>query len=195
VSATELFTDERAVRGTSSPVMGMVLFVAGEAMFFAAFFGVYFSIRTSFAVWPPKSIGVPELPIPTTLTAILIASSVVLQVGVRAVRRGRVATFRSLLALTVALGVAFLALQAYDYSRLTFGVGDGIYPSLFYIMTGLHMAHVAGGVVLLSIVLGQATTGQISTERHEPVEAATIYWHFVDLVWIGLFISFYVSVR
>ena len=184
MSTTELLTDERAVRGTSSPVMGMVLFVAGEAMFFAAFFGVYFSIRTSFAVWPPKSIGVPELPIPTTLTAILIASSVVLQVGVRAVRRGRVATFRSL-----------LALQAYDYSRLTFGVGDGIYPSLFYIMTGLHMAHVAGGVVLLSIVLGQATTGQISTERHEPVEAATIYWHFVDLVWIGLFISFYLSVR
>jgi len=195
VSATELFTDERAVRGTSSPVMGMVLFVAGEAMFFATLFGIYFSVRSSAPVWPPKSIGIPELPVPTALTAILIASSVVLQFAVAAVRRGRLGTFRSLLGLTILLGVCFLALQVYDYSRLTFGIHDGIYPSLFYVMTGLHMAHVVGGVVLLSVVMSQALTGQISTERHEPVEAATIYWHFVDIVWIGLYTAFYLSVR
>jgi heme/copper-type cytochrome/quinol oxidase subunit 3 len=195
VSATDVFTDERAVRGTSSPVMGMVLFVAGEAMFFATLFGIYFSVRASAPVWPPKGIGVPELPVPTALTAILISSSVVLQIGVRAVRRGRIGTFRSLLGLTILLGVCFLALQVYDYSRLTFGIRDGIYPSLFYTMTGLHMAHVAGGVVLLSLVMGQTLTDQISIERHEPVEAATIYWHFVDIVWIGLYTAFYLSVR
>jgi cytochrome c oxidase subunit 3 len=59
-------------------------------------------------------------------------------------------------------------------------------------MTGLHMAHVIGGVVFLSIVLSQAWTGQLSLRRHEPVEAAAIYWHFVDVVWIGLFVVFYV---
>ena len=195
MSATDLFTDERAVRGTSSPVMGMVLFVAGEAMFFATLFGIYFSVRSSAPAWPPKSIGVPELPVPTALTAILIASSVVLQFAVGAVRRGRFGTFRSLLGLTILLGVCFLALQVYDYSRLMFGIHDGIYPSLFYVMTGLHMAHVVGGVVLLSVVMSQALTDQISTERHEPVEAATIYWHFVDIVWIGLYTAFYLSVR
>jgi cytochrome c oxidase subunit III len=195
VSATELLTDERAVRGTSSPVMGMVLFVAGEAMFFAAFFGVYFSIRTSASVWPPRTIGIPELPIPAALTVILVSSSVVLQLGVAALRRGRSTTFRGLLGLTILLGACFLALQAYDYSRLSFGVRDGIYPSLFYVMTGLHMAHVAGGVVLLALVMGQAVTGQLSPERHDPVEAAAIYWHFVDIVWIGLFTAFYLSVR
>jgi cytochrome c oxidase subunit 3 len=195
MSATELFVDERAVRGTSSPVMGMVLFVAGEAMFFAALFGIYFSIRTSAPLWPPKSIGVPELAIPSALTAILVASSVVLQFGVAAVRRGRIATFRRLLGLTILLGVCFLALQGYDYAQLTFGIRDGIYPSLFYVMTGLHMAHVVGGVVLLSIVMSQALTGQISTVRHDPVEAAAIYWHFVDVVWIGLYTVFYLSVR
>jgi heme/copper-type cytochrome/quinol oxidase subunit 3 len=195
MSATELFTDERAVRGTSSPIMGMVLFVAGEAMFFAALFGVYFSIRTSAGVWPPKSIGVPELAIPSALTAILVGSSAVLQFGVAAVRRGRLAMFRRLLALTILLGVCFLALQGYDYAQLTFGIRDGIYPSLFYVMTGLHMAHVIGGVVLLSIVMWQAATGQISTGRHDPVEAAAIYWHFVDVVWIGLYTAFYLSVR
>jgi cytochrome c oxidase subunit 3 len=195
MSATELFTDERAVRGTSSPIMGMVLFVAGEAMFFAALFGVYFSIRTSAGVWPPKSIGVPELAIPSALTAILVGSSAVLQFGVAAVRRGRLAMFQRLLALTILLGVCFLALQGYDYAQLTFGIRDGIYPSLFYVMTGLHMAHVVGGVVLLSIVMWQAATGQISTGRHDPVEAAAIYWHFVDVVWIGLYTAFYLSVR
>jgi cytochrome c oxidase subunit III len=195
MSATELFTDERAVRGTSSPIMGMVLFVAGEAMFFAALFGVYFSIRTSAGVWPPKSIGVPELAIPSALTAILVGSSAVLQFGVAAVRRGRLAMFQRLLALTILLGVCFLALQGYDYAQLTFGIRDGIYPSLFYVMTGLHMAHVVGGVVLLSIAMWQAATGQISTGRHDPVEAAAIYWHFVDVVWIGLYTAFYLSVR
>jgi heme/copper-type cytochrome/quinol oxidase subunit 3 len=108
VSATELFTDERAVRGTSSPVMGMVLFVAGEAMFFAALFGAYLSVRMSAAAWPPKSIGVPELVLPSVLTVILVASSVVLQVGVGAVRSGRIRVFRNLLGLTILLGLCFL---------------------------------------------------------------------------------------
>jgi heme/copper-type cytochrome/quinol oxidase subunit 3 len=62
-------------------------------------------------------------------------------------------------------------------------------------MTGLHMAHVAGGVVLLSLVMGQALTGQISSVRHEPVEAGAIYWHFVDIVWLGLYTAFYLTVR
>jgi cytochrome c oxidase subunit III len=195
VSASELFTDERAVRGTSSPIMGMVLFVAGEAMFFAALFGIYFSVRMSASTWPPRSIGVPDLPVPTVLTVILISSSVVVQFAVRAVRRGRIGTFRSLLGLTILLGLCFLALQAYDYSQVTFGIRDGIYPSLFYVMTGLHMAHVIGGVVLLSLVMGQTMTGQISPHHHDPVEAAAIYWDFVDIVWIGLYVAFYVSVR
>jgi cytochrome c oxidase subunit III len=194
MSATELFTDERAVRGTSSPVMGMVLFVSGESMFFAALFAAYFSVRAAAKVWPPSSIGIPEIPIPATLTATLVTSSVVLQFAVRAIRRGRVGTFERLLVLTILLGLSFLALQAYDYSQLTFGIKDGIYPSLFYVMTGLHMAHVVGGVVLLSVVGAQAFSGQISVARHDPVEAAAIYWHFVDIVWIGLFTVYYVAV-
>ncbi len=194
MSASELSTDERAVRGTSSPVMGMVLFVAGEAMFFAALFAAYFSVRAAAKVWPPASIGIPELPVPAALTVTLVTSSVVLQFGLRAMRQGRVAAFKRLLGLTILLGLCFLALQGFDYSQLTFGVKQGIYPSLFYVMTGLHMAHVIGGVVLLSVVGAQTLAGQISTARHEPVEAAAIYWHFVDIVWIGLFTVFYVAV-
>jgi cytochrome c oxidase subunit III len=192
MSASETFLDERAARGTSSPILGMVLFVASEAMFFAALFGAYATIATKARVWPPANIPIPELPIPIALTVILVSSSLVLQTGVRAARRGNTSALGRSLVFTVALGIAFLGLQAYDYSQLTFGIHSGIYASLFYVMTGLHMAHVVGGVVFLSVVLAQHWTGQLSLRRHEPVEAAAIYWHFVDVVWIGLFTVFYV---
>ena len=192
MSVSDTFVDERAVRGTSGPILGMVLFVASEAMFFAALFAAYFTIYVKTPVWPPLNVPIPDLPIPIALTVILVSSSVVLQTGVRAARRGNTEALTRRLLLTVLLGVAFLALQGYDYSQLTFGIHAGIYPSLFYVMTGLHMAHVIGGVVFLSIVLAQSWTGQLSLRRHEPVEAAAIYWHFVDMVWIGLFLAFYV---
>jgi len=192
MSASETFLDERAARGTSGPILGMVLFVASEAMFFAALFGVYFSLQAQAKVWPPAAIPIPDLPVPIALTVILVSSSVVLQIGLRTVQRAGARKAMVWLGATIVLGAAFLLLQLYDYSQLGFGVKDGVFGSLFYVMTGLHMAHVIGGVVFLSIVLSQALTGQLSLRRHEPVEAAAIYWHFVDVVWIGLFIVFYV---
>ncbi len=192
MSVSETFLDERAARGTSSPILGMVLFVASEAMFFAALFGAYATMATKAPVWPPANIPIPDLPIPIALTVVLVSSSLVLQFGVRSARRGNNTALGLSLVLTLTLGLAFLGLQAYDYSQLTFGIHSGIYASLFYVMTGLHMAHVVGGVVFLSMVLAQHSTGQLTLRRHEPVEAAAIYWHFVDVVWIGLFTVFYV---
>jgi cytochrome c oxidase subunit 3 len=192
VSLAETITDERAVRGTSSPVLGMVLFVASEAMFFGALFGAYFTIYSGASSWPPKGIET-NIGIPAVLTALLISSSITLQLGVAAVRRGRMDRLNRWLELTLVLGIAFLVLQAYDYSQLNFGIREGVFPSLFYVMTGLHMAHVIGGAVLLGMVYVQARTGQLSMERHEPVESAAIYWHFVDVVWIGLFSVFYLA--
>ena len=195
MSVSDTLLDERAVRGTSGPILGMVLFVASEAMFFAALFAAYFTVYARTPVWPPLSIPIPDLPIPIVLTVLLVSSSVVLQTGVRAARKGNTKALSQRLLLTVLLGLSFLALQGYDYSQLTFGIHGGIYPSLFYVMTGLHMAHVIGGVVFMSIVLVQSWTGQLSLRRHEPVEAAAIYWHFVDMVWIGLFLVFYVMTQ
>jgi cytochrome c oxidase subunit 3 len=195
MSTSQLSASERAIRGVSGPVMGMVLFVAGEAMFFAAFFAAYFSLKAQAPAWPPAGITPPEITIPSILTAILITSSVVIQFSVRAIRRGNLRACQRLLAVTAALGVVFLCLQAYDYTRLTFGIKDGIYPSLFYVMTGLHMAHVAGGVVLLFIVGAQSLNRQTGWARYETLQSAAIYWDFVDVVWIFLFLVFYVIPR
>ncbi|HEX6676433.1 MAG TPA: heme-copper oxidase subunit III [Actinomycetes bacterium] len=191
MSAVDLSPDERTVRETSGPVLGMVLFVASEAMFFATFFGAYFTIYSVNPRWPPAGFRLePELA--AVLTAVLVTSSGTLQLGVRAIRRDRVRAFLGWLGLTILLGVTFLGLQLYDYSTLRFGVRDGIFGSVFYVMTGLHMAHVFGGVVFLALVLVQGVGGQLSDASHDSVEAGAIYWHFVDVVWIGLFTTFYV---
>jgi cytochrome c oxidase subunit 3 len=117
---------------------------------------------------------------------------VTLQIGVRSIRRDRTRAMLVWLGLTILLGAGFLGLQLYDYSLLGFGVRDGIFGSLFYVMTGLHMAHVFGGVVFLVLILVQGLGGQLTHAHHDSMEAGSIYWHFVDLVWICLFITFYV---
>jgi cytochrome c oxidase subunit 3 len=193
VSALELTQDERAVRQTSGPVLGMVVFVASEAMFFAAFFGAYFTIYSVNPVWPPAGFPRLEPGLATVLTVVLVSSSVTLQLGVRAIRRDRPRILLSWLGLTILLGAAFLGLQLYDYSLLGFSVRDGIFGSLFYVMTGLHMAHVFGGVVFLVLVLLQGLGGQLSDASHDSLEAGAIYWHFVDVVWICLFTTFYLA--
>jgi len=192
VTAIGLTRDQRVVRQTSGPVLGMVVFVASEAMFFATFFGAYFTIYSVNPVWPPA--GFPHLKpeLATVLTVLLVTSSVTLQIGVRAIRRDRTRVMLVWLGLTILLGAGFLGLQLYDYSLLGFGVRDGIFGSLFYVMTGLHMAHVFGGVVFLVLVLVQGVGGQLTGAHHDSIEAGSIYWHFVDVVWICLFTTFYV---
>ena len=192
MTAVELTRDERVVRQTSGPVLGMVVFVASEAMFFATFFGAYFTIYSVNPVWPPAGFPHLEPGLATVLTVLLVASSVTLQVGVRAIRRDRTRAMLVWLGLTILLGAGFLGLQLYDYSLLGFGVRDGIFGSLFYVMTGLHMAHVFGGVVFLVLVLVQGLGGQLTHAHHDSMEAGSIYWHFVDVVWICLFTTFYV---
>lgn len=184
-------SEERGRRELSGPILGMVLFVASEAMFFAAFFGAYFTIRSSSPSWPPKGVPPLEINVATLLTVILVSSSLVLQIALRSIRTGDPRRAMLWLALTIALGVAFLGLQLYDYSQLGFGVRDGTFGTLFYVMTGLHMAHVFGGVAFLALVFGQGVSGLLSRTNYEPLEAGAIYWHFVDVVWLCLFTVFY----
>jgi cytochrome c oxidase subunit 3 len=182
---------DTAPREISGPVLGMILFVASEAMFFAAFFGGYFTIRANQPVWPPPGIPHLKIDIATILTIILITSSVVVQLSLRSMRKGATKRAALWLGVTIALGVVFLCLQLYDYSQLGFGVKDGPFGTLFYVMTGIHMAHVLGGVVFLGLVFGQVMAGDLTARHHDSLAAGAIYWDFVDVVWILLFTVFY----
>src|SRR6476469_3765465 len=181
----------RARPEMSGPVLGMVLFVASEAMFFAAFFGAYFTIKANAPVWPPPGTPHLKIDIASILTVILIISSVTVQLSLRSIRSGSQSRSSLWLAITIALGIVFLALQLYDYSQLGFGLKDGVFGTLFYVMTGIHMAHVIGGVVFLALVFGQGLRGRLSPTHHDPLAAGAIYWDFVDVVWLCLFTTFY----
>ena len=175
----------------SRPVLGMVLFVASEAMFFAAFFAGYFTIRANETTWPPPGIPHLKIDIASILTVMLVLSSVAVQLALRSTRAGQRRPALVWLGITIGLGICFLGLQLYDYSQLGFGLKDGVFGTLFYVMTGIHMAHVVGGVVFLILVFWQAARGRISAEHHDSLAAGAIYWDFVDVVWICLFTVFY----
>ncbi len=181
-------------RGIPTALLGMLLFIASEVMFFGGLFATYFSARASVPAgeWgpPPGSHGL-DLPLAALLTVILVASSFTLQFGVWAIRRGDTGKLKLWTGITLLLGVLFLAGQLYDYSQLGFGIADGVFGTVFYTLTGFHGAHVFGGAVGITIVLARALRGQFSARNHVAVEAVSMYWHFVDVVWIAVFSTIY----
>jgi cytochrome c oxidase subunit 3 len=179
--------------GMPTVMVGMLLFIASEVMFFGGLFATYFNARASVAPepWEPPPGGELDMALAAVLTAILISSSFTMQFGVWAIRRGDAGKLKMWTGITLALGVLFLAGQLYDYSQLGFGIADGVFGTVFYTLTGFHGAHVFGGAVGLTIILARAMQGQFSGRNHIAVEAVSIYWHFVDVVWIAVFSTIY----
>jgi cytochrome c oxidase subunit 3 len=181
----------------------MLLFITSEVMFFAGLFAAYFSTRANFIdpathakAWPPAAFAHILNPFSLILvaTVILILSSFTCQMAVWAIRRDDRRGFLRNIGVTFVLGIAFLLLQAYDYSLL-FGeglkMGSGPFGTTYFTLTGFHGAHVFGGVIMLGVMLYRGMSGQFSGRHHDAVEAASLYWHFVDVVWIILFSVLY----
>jgi cytochrome c oxidase subunit 3 len=185
-------SDERAVASTSSSVLGMVLFVASESMFFAAFFGAYVTTYVNQKVWPPLATPAPPLGLATAAVCALVLSGLLLQGALRAGLRGLPGTVSRWIALTLAASVASVLLTLVGYSEVGFGLHAGIFASLFYLMTGLGLAHVAGGVVLLGLVTLQSLTGRLALVRYQPLQAAAGYWNFVVVLGLVIYAVFYV---
>jgi cytochrome c oxidase subunit III len=178
--------------GMPTALVGMLLFIASEVMFFGGLFATYFNARASATGhWGPPEGAHLDLPLAAVLTAILVASSFTMQFGVWAIRRGDQGKLRLWTGITLGLGILFLAGQLYDYSQLGFSIADDTFGTVFYTLTGFHGAHVFGGVVGLTIVLARAMRGQFSGRNHVAVEAVSMYWHFVDVVWIFVFSTIY----
>jgi cytochrome c oxidase subunit 3 len=180
--------------GISSSLLGMVLFIASEVMFFGGLFGAYFTIRSAAPQWPPPDTPHLSAAYAAVLTAILVTSSVTMQLGVWAIRRNEQRRLLLFLAVSLILGLIFLCLQALEYANLIeegMTLSSGVFGSTFYTLTGFHGAHVAGGAAFILICLLRARSGQFTARYHDTVEMASYYWHFVDVVWIGLFSTIY----
>lgn len=171
---------------------GMALFIITEGTLFAYLIASYFYVGSSNPAWPPI---VPEIRITAINTALLIISSGCAIMADRSIKRGRTRLLSAWLGVTILLGVIFLALQMHEYTTLTFRPQTDAYGSLFYLITGLHGAHVAAGLLMLLYVLVRALAGHFNAVRHFAVRNAILYWHFVDVVWIVVFTSLYVLPR
>ncbi len=177
--------------------MGMALFIASEVMFFFAFFWAFFngSLMPTEAigfVWPPADIEVvPPFDIPFLMTMILLLSGCTVTWAHHAILENNQKDFFTALALSVFLGVFFLCFQVYEYTHVKFGFTDGIYASTFYMATGFHGFHVLVGTIFLAVCAIRAKKGHFSPKNHFGFEAAAWYWHFVDVVWLFLFIAIY----
>nr|QTA71699.1 cytochrome c oxidase subunit 3 [Hyriopsis bialata] len=177
--------------------LGMVLFILSEVMFFVSFFWAFFSCSLVPAievggVWPPVGI-VPVNPfkLPLLNTAVLLGSGVSVTWAHHAVLAGERVDAISGLGVTVLLGVYFTFLQICEYSECSFTIADSVYGSLFYVMTGFHGMHVMVGTVMLIVCLFRCFNYGFSSERHLGLEVSVWYWHFVDVVWIFLFLCVY----
>jgi cytochrome c oxidase subunit III len=180
--------------GISSSLLGMVLFIASEVMFFGGLFGAYFTLRTAAPQWPPP--GTPKLEdwYALILTAILVSSSVTMQLGVYAIRKGNQRALVRWLGVSLLLGLTFLSGQANEYNKLIgegLTLSSGVFGSTFFTLTGFHGAHVAGGAAFILVVLLRARSGQFTARFHDTVEMCSYYWHFVDVVWLGLVSTIY----
>ena len=187
--------DHDADHGSEHPdhrMFGLATFLVADAMTFAGFFAAYLTFR---AVNPlmPGAIYELELPLPTLNTILLLVSSATFHRAGVNLRKQQNERCRLWLMLTAILGLAFLASQMVEYFTLPFGLADNLYASTFYALTGFHGLHVTLGTLMILIVWWQCRTpsGRISANNHFPLEAAELYWHFVDGIWVILFVILY----
>ena len=173
-------------------LFGLIAFLVADGMTFAGFFAAYLTFK---AVNPllPDAIYELELPLPTLNTILLLISSATFHKAGQALNRKEANICQKWLLITAGLGVAFLISQMVEYFTLPFGLTDNLYASTFYALTGFHGLHVTLGALMILIVWWQARSpeGRITSENKFPLEAAELYWHFVDGIWVVLFIILY----
>ncbi len=177
--------------------VGTIAFLAQELMFFAGLFAMYFTSRANGLAagnWDTQTSNL-SLVSGLVITVLLLSSSVTSQMGVFAAERGDVFGLRKWFTITIVMGVIFLGLVAFEWSELIsegVTVQSSVYGSVFYIITGFHMAHVTAGILAFIVVLLRVSKSKFTPAQATAAMATSYYWHFVDVVWVGVFITLYV---
>ena len=176
---------------------GIILFIISEILFFVSFFWAFFhsSLAPSIEIgilWPPKNIqAFNPFQIPLLNTIILLSSGVSVTWAHHSLIENNHSQAKKGLFITIILGVYFTALQAYEYLEASFSFSDSVYGSTFFLATGFHGLHVIVGTSFLTICFIRLYKFQFSQKHHFGFEAAAWYWHFVDVVWLFLYITIY----
>ena len=174
-------------------ILGMLLFIGSEAMLFGAFFAALFFVRVVNEAphWPPTGFHLP-LFVAGMNTIVLVTSSFTMHWSLQSIKRNNRVGMCAGLVLTILMGITFVVTQAREYSRIGFAPRDNAFASTFFGLTGLHGLHVIIGLLLLTFAAIRAFRGHFSAEHHHGLEIPGIYWHFVDVMWLIVFITVYV---
>jgi cytochrome c oxidase subunit III len=171
----------------------MMLIVTEGALFVYLLFAYYYAAVQHERNWLPEDLPDFRLSLPDTI--LLLLSSVVVWRGESLIKQGRSGATAVYLGVAALMGIVFVAIQALEWGTKKFTPFSGSYGSLYYIITGFHMAHVTAGVLILATLALWCALGYFDRIRSAPVSIGAIYWHFVDAVWLALFFTFYVTPR
>jgi heme/copper-type cytochrome/quinol oxidase subunit 3 len=171
--------------------LGMILFLISEVFLFGSLFFPYYYLRSESPVWPPAGVKLDTV-LAVINTVILFSSSAVIWLAGRAIRRGDEKKLSIGLAVTMFLGITFLGITLFEWTHETFRPWTSAYGSTFYTLTGFHALHVLGGVLLMASLLGRTLRHRFSSSRFQAIEVGSLYWHFVDFIWIIVFTTLFI---
>ena len=173
-------------------MFGFVVFLLSESVIFFSFFAGYIVYKTTSLDWLPTGVTGLEINEPAINTVVLVSSSFVIYIAEKFLHKNNLWGFRAFWLLTIAMGSYFLYGQALEWSGLPFGFGDGVFGGTFYLLTGFHGLHVLTGVLLQLIMLGRSFLPNNYAKGEFGVQSTSLFWHFVDVIWIILFTLIYV---
>jgi cytochrome c oxidase subunit 3 len=174
---------------------GMVIFLLSESVIFLAFFAGYAVLKLSSPIWLPQGVEGLETREPLINTIVLVSSSFVAWFAETRLHRRQLWAFRGLWLLTMAMGTYFVIGQAIEWRQLAFGLGSGVFGSTFYLLTGFHGLHVITGILLMALMFWRSFRPGNYEGGEAGVTSVSLFWHFVDVIWVVLFLLIYVWQR
>jgi cytochrome c oxidase subunit 3 len=174
---------------------GMVIFLLSESVIFLAFFAGYAVLKLSSPIWLPQGVEGLETREPLINTTVLVSSSFVAWFAETRLHRRQLWAFRGLWLLTMAMGTYFVIGQAIEWRQLAFGLGSGVFGSTFYLLTGFHGLHVITGILLMALMFWRSFRPGNYEGGEAGVTSVSLFWHFVDVIWVVLFLLIYVWQR
>jgi len=173
-------------------LFGFIVFLLSESVIFLSFFAAYIVYKTTSLDWLPVGVTGLEIKDPAINTVVLVSSSFTIYLAEKFLHKQNLWGFRAFWLLTISMGSYFLYGQAVEWSGLAFGFGDGVFGGSFYLLTGFHGLHVLTGVLLQLIMLVRSFLPNEFSKSLYGIEATSLFWHFVDVIWIALFTLIYV---
>ncbi len=191
LSSAEISRIESVKASRTIPYLGMIFFLISEMFLFGALFATYYYLRAETKPWPPVGVRLDTW-LASINTFILLSSSVTVWWAARAIRKGKEKVLAVGLGLTIFLGVTFLGITLYEWIHANFQPWSSAYGSTFFTLTGFHALHVFVGVMLMLSMLTRTLRHRFSSANFLPIEVSSLYWHFVDFIWILVFTSIFI---